>query len=357
MIRALALIVFLLVSACGRLQVPHTPQAVQDPSDPAPVIPEPQSHELGFNLAAFAAVDRLKGRQELMTVRPTANGPTRFADAIHQAIMLHEAPAAWSLGGNEGLFGLIEESGRSAVSLSSNPLCEHTVETLEATIGHAVPASVAEDATELARRWNALREDPVALRHLQSRLMGCLAYTESLTTADGTRSRQVALEHGPEGYEKPNGVKFYLDAAQTHPDSRLNIGLYQFSPASRGNIQACIRSWNAVHGSNASLQIDPRSDASTMIRRLGSASQDFNAFCGVDKIAQVFFVQVNTLNERRTHPANFITLPDGSHRLKEPRDRCVSLHFNGRAYNHFGPLQNSTRRNLSELLSCVLHEE
>jgi hypothetical protein len=186
--------------------------------------------------------------------------------------------------------------------------------------------------------------------------MGCLAYTESLTTADGARSRQVALEHGPDEYAKPSGVKFYLDAAQTHPDSRLNIGLFQFSPASRGNIQSCIRNWNHLHGDDHSLRIDPVSDSATMIRRLGNASQDFNAFCGVDKIAQIFFVQVNTLSERRTHPANLLTLPDGTRRLKDPGDRCVSLHFNGRAYNHFGPLQNSTRKNLSELLSCVLHE-
>jgi hypothetical protein len=333
----------------------------EDPGKSDPTIPAPDPTPVpdpAADLHGFEAVDRLKKMQELMSPRTTAPGSkTRFAESIRGAILLHEREEQWSLGGNEALFGLVDESKRVAVSLASHPLCEQSVSSLRSTIGHEVAESVAEKANELSKRWNALRADAAGLRRLQSRLMGCLAYSESLTTADGPRSQEVARLRGPEGYLKPAGVKFYLDAAQTNPDSELNIGLYQFSPVSGGNIQSCIRSWNMVHAEEPELQLDRRADSATMIRRLGNAAQDFNAFCGVDKIAQIFFVQVNTLVARRTHPSNVIQLADGTLSMKEPQDRCVSLHFNSRAYNHFGPLQNSTRRNLSELLSCALDIE
>ena len=92
---------------------------------------------------------------------------------------------------------------------------------------------------------------------------------------------------------------------------------------------------------------DPQSE---MTRLTGSPRQNFNAFCGVDKILQSFYVQVNTLKSQNTHPSN---ISRGA--LINSDDRCVSLHFYaGYSYNHFGPLQNTTRSNLDHLMTCTL---
>jgi hypothetical protein len=183
-----------------------------------------------------------------------------------------------------------------------------------------------------------------------ARLMGCLAYSESLSTADTKTSEAVAKEVAPSDYSKPPGVKFYLDSKQVHPESRLNIGLYQFSPASRGNVQACLRNWNQWVGQDLGSSLPLEAPEADMIRLLGAADQEFNAFCGVNKIAQTFFVQVNTSSPQRTPLEN----RGSSGVLKRPEDRCVTPFFNVRAYQHFGPLQNTTRRNLAEVLRCAL---
>ena len=77
--------------------------------------------------------------------------------------------------------------------------------------------------------------------------------------------------------------------------------------------------------------------------------QSFNAFCGAHKLIETFSIQINTNNAHATHPDNAI---NGV--LKSAENRCVSPHFYaGWAYNHFGPLQNSTGKNLDELFSCI----
>jgi hypothetical protein len=89
-----------------------------------------------------------------------------------------------------------------------------------------------------------------------------------------------------------------------------------------------------------------------MIRVVGSSLQHFNAYCGVHKLLQTFSVQVNSSSTRNTHPDN-----RSGGRLKSSSERCVTPHFYaGWAYNHFGPLQNSTGSNLNKLLKCVYNE-
>ncbi len=86
-----------------------------------------------------------------------------------------------------------------------------------------------------------------------------------------------------------------------------------------------------------------------MIKILGSSQHSFNSFCGVHKVVETFAIQAYTKNSSSTHPTNV----SGSG-LKSPANRCVTPYFYaGWAYNHFGPLQNSTGSNLNELHSCI----
>jgi len=174
----------------------------------------------------------------------------------------------------------------------------------------------------------------------------CLSYVESLTTADRPFSDRIAQAYAPSDYRRPAGVLFYEDPLQPEA-SALNLGLFQFSPDSGGNIYACIKQWNLIY---PSCQVPSGGSTKEMLRLLGSSYQSFNAFCGTEKPSEMFSIQVNSSNSKRTHPANWRS--DGS--LKAPKDRCVSLYFAGAAYNHFGPFQNSTGNNLEELLTCTL---
>jgi hypothetical protein len=86
-----------------------------------------------------------------------------------------------------------------------------------------------------------------------------------------------------------------------------------------------------------------------MIRTLGSSEQHFNAYCGVDKLMETFFVQANTTNPARTFPTNKV-----NGKLKPPADRCVTPHMAFKAYVHFSPFINSIDGNLVELMKCVM---
>ncbi len=308
---------------------------------------------------SFAQVDRTRGMGELLRER----GQGSFARSIEAGIRSHLQARVPSIGGNDSVFGI---SGASApVSLISHPQCSVSGATLAETIGHDPGSKTVALVNEFARRVNEARHQALYSRwsrerlkgwdtvvDLYAKLMGCLAYTESLSTADSQTSYSVARSVSPQGYEKPRGVKFYLDRAQSNPASRLNIGLYQFSPDPRGNVVACVRNWNAVWPRNP---LFASMTSSTLIERLGDQTQYFNAFCGVNKLAQIFHVQVNTQSSKRTHPWNRVHSASGRYQgLRPSAERCVSLHFNSKAYNHFGPFQNSTRRNLSEVLSCAL---
>jgi hypothetical protein len=312
---------------------------------------------------AFVQADQNRGMSELLKRR----GDYAFAEVIESAVRGHFDPRTPSLGGNEAVFSVNLSSERlSQVSLGSHPMCRVSGKSLKSTLGHDPGREVVSLINEFVAHHNEGRERILnarseherlygwdAMHLMYNKLMGCLAYTESLTTADQPASTALAKKVGPKGYSKPSGVKFYYDKAQKNPASALNIGLYQFAPDSNGNLQSCIRDWNQRWPGQL---ISERASKAELIRILGDSHQVFNAFCGVNKLTQSFHVQVNTTSSTRTHPANFNLNSRGKLTgLKAPADRCVSLHFHSsKTYNHFGPLQNSTRRNLRELLQCAL---
>ena len=243
-------------------------------------------------------------------------------------------------------------------SLIRHPLCLVNAKSLIVTMGaKRVPEQVTIDKlNRFAIKANLLRNEAIngninskrdLLDHW-NRLFSCLAYVESLPSADNSSSKKVASKYSASNYRKPAGVEFYEDAAQPAV-SRLNIGLYQFTPAWQNNIQPCLRAWNAIHQNENQCQINLRASQSDLIKVVGSSMQSFNAFCGAHKLIETFSIQINTNNAHATHPDNAI---NGV--LKSAENRCVSPHFYaGWAYNHFGPLQNSTGKNLDELFSCI----
>ena len=241
-------------------------------------------------------------------------------------------------------------------SLIRHPMCIVSSSTLSRTM-NKVPGSATIDkmnrfATEVNElRQNVLNGDQSAKTQLLStwsRLFSCLAYAESLSTADSASSKTVAQRVAPSGYRKPAGVKFYDDPAQSEA-SRLNIGMFQFTPNSGGNIQPCLKAWNHLHGDKPQCQVNTKANQGELIKILGSSLQSFNAFCGIHKLIQTFAIQVNTTKTSATFPSNLV-----SGKLKPYEQRCVTPHFQaGKAYNHFGPFQNSTGSNLDKLFSCI----
>jgi hypothetical protein len=241
-------------------------------------------------------------------------------------------------------------------SLIRHPLCHSTSATLSKTINKVPKQSTIDRLNIFADEVNSLRSavlagDHEAKKELLStwtRLFSCLAYTESLSNPDSAPSQKVAKKVAPSGYRRPAGVEFYDDPAQDEV-SRLNIGMFQFTPNSTGNIQPCLRAWNALHASKPACQVNTKASKNDLIKVLGSSLQSFNAFCGVHKLVQTFAIQVNTVKVSATHPDNIV-----NGKFKSEEQRCVSPHFQaGKAYNHFGPLQNSTGTNLETVFACV----
>jgi hypothetical protein len=241
-------------------------------------------------------------------------------------------------------------------SFLSNWYCPVTAYSLRQNLRKNVPsqATIAK-AQSFADRMNefrklAVRGDSSAIlgaHRLWSRFMMCLAYTESLTTADTASSRHVAERYD---IEKAEGVKFYLDPAQSNPKSKFNIGLFQFSPDSGGNPQACLRAWNQRFPGCA---MKTNSSFAEMVSALSSSRQTFNAFCGAVKITDMFAVQINTTAAGNTDTAN--RMDNG--KLLPSALRCVTPFFRvGASYNHFGPLQNSTGSNMKTLMDCTMAE-
>jgi hypothetical protein len=272
----------------------------------------------------------------------------RFAEQIAYAVSKHLTPRVSDLAGIEEIYGFHPASAK-AVSLTSHPFCVETSDTLKAIMFHEdIPSGDTIDKlNRMTAKLNAARlAGNAESTRLWTKFFGCLAYEESLTTADGPSSQKVARQVLHWGETKPDGVEFYNDPEQSNPASKLNIGLYQFSPLASGNIAPCIREWNKAF---PKCEIDVKASRTDLIRTLGSSAQSFNAYCGVDKLVQTFFVQANTQAASRLHPAN---------KGKESADRCVSLNFRASlGYNHFGPLQNSTGKSLNHLVSCVLQGE
>ncbi len=338
----------------------------EEPSpDPTPNPGDSQSSWLEVADTIADTVDYTNGNDELSKSRRLASvnegdschtdlkGNSRFADAIgffveelskKQTVQIQGIAPYYNMSSNPNSY--------DQVSLVSHELCSVTKSSLSSTIKKVPGSSTIALANRFAEDHNRYRElyldgDVEALVDLKKhwgKFFGCLAYSESLSTADTSSSYSVARKYGPSGYSKPEGVKFYEDPYQDAA-SKLNIGLFQFTPRYVGNINPCIKQWNRDYPSCKTTS-DSQSE---LIPLVGSSQQHFNAYCGVHKLLQTFAVQVNSTSSRNTHPSNKV----GSS-LKEGGKRCVTPHFYaGWAYNHFGPLQNSTGSNLNKLMSCV----
>jgi hypothetical protein len=370
-------LVTLLALGCGKagqLTSDSSSASAEAPVQQGAAEKSEQDLYLKISAEAGASVDKLKGfsRPELLTSRkpssqapidscwPGAKNHKNFADVIawsvsSQLVKPVKSPLGTYL---SDLFGVRPERNQNTgVSLTSHALCKLTMESLEHGItakrlpSEAVMAKanrfISQVNTERAA-W--LKGNNAAGERLQkrwSRFMMCLSYVESLSTADRASSINVGKKYSPAGFVRPPGVNFYEDPLQTE-ESRLNIGLYQFTPDARGNIGPCNRQWSEERPTCA-LKSDQMYQAE-MIRAVGSNMQTFNAFCGVNKIIQMFYVQVNT-NKPASSPLDN-RRADGS--LKPAGERCVTLQFAGKAGNHFGPFQNTSGANLDELMGCAV---
>ena len=282
-----------------------------------------------------------------------------FSDQIsyYASEMMNDVPAKVGfIGSSYGASS--DDSKYFPTSLIRHKMCTSTAASLSSTIKKVPNQSTIDKLNRFADEVNGLRQsvlngDINAKKELLTtwtRLFSCLAYSESLATSDSTTSKNVALKTAPAGYRKPAGVEFYEDAAQPQA-SRLNIGMFQFTPNAAGNVQPCIRAWNEMHADKASCQVSKTASQSDLIKVFGSSLQSFNAFCGIHKLVQTFAIQVNTTKLSATHPSNLV-----NGKLKLYEQRCVTPHFfSGWAYNHFGPFQNSTGSNMNELFSCTLN--
>lgn len=317
--------------------------------------------------------DNYKNYRELLPVRNaqeshstdncdiSVEGKDRFADRIAYAVELKMQPSKAQLGYVASYFNLNKDVNTYLPnSLISHPLCNVTSSTLNTTLaGKNIPsAATIKKINTFADRMNSYRREALAgnregyvkASKLWSKFMMCLSYMESLTTADTQKAKNVAAKYAPSGYRRPAGVNFYEDPYQP-AESRLNIGLFQFTPDAGGNIQACIREWNQLY---PKCGIKTNASQSELIRVLGSSLQTFNAFCAAAKVTGSFAVQVNASSSKNTHPYNV----NSSGSLKAPAERCVSPHMSvGRSYNHFGPFQNTSGYTLDTIVSCTLAGE
>jgi hypothetical protein len=297
-------------------------------------------------------VDNFHHQNELLKVRAKSNDDAvDSCDSEHElfsegvALYTEEMmkPTPVMIDSIAELFGVTaKENALYPVSLATHPFCIVDRSALSKTMKKVPDADTIEKLNEFATKMNELREnDQEEFTKQYTKLFSCLAYTESLGDADTNTSKKVANKYSPENYRRPAGVLFYEDSYQPKV-SRLNIGAFQFTPNGAGNINPCVKAWNKKH---VTCKIKENSSQSELIKILGSSFQSFNLFCGVHKLIETYSIQVNTSKASATFPGN----------LNRPAmDRCVTPHFQaGLAYNHFGPLQNSTGENLKSLMKCV----
>ena len=322
------------------------------------------SSDIGPKVDNFRKDDELAGKTRQMINIDTIDkcfdddeAHSYFSDQIsyYAAEMLNNTPAKVGFIGSS--YGTSSDDTRYIpTSLLRHPLCVSTSKSLSSTIKKVPNQTTIDKLNRFASSINALRlevlnGDQTAKKELLgswTKFFSCLAYSESLGSSDSTASKNVAIKNAPSGYRKPAGVEFYEDKAQPAV-SRLNIGMFQFTPNSGGNIQPCIRAWNQINLNKKTCQINQKASQAELIKILGSSLQSFNAFCGVHNLIQTFAIQVNTSKTSATHPSNLI-----NGKLKANDLRCVPPHFySGWAYNHFGPFQNSTGSNMNEMFNCI----
>lgn len=359
----------------GPSEAPKDPE--KESEEESETIPETALISSYLDIAAINGdlIDSYYSKRELLKARTLKNvdqvdtcsetknvsANDTFSDQIHYytELMLSPVPAKVGVIGSY-YSSPSNDNSYHPVSLVSHPLCIVSSSTLSQTLKKVPSSAVIEKINRFSSSINALREKIIKktgeisesekeeahdeLIKKWGKLFSCLAYTESLSSADSSSSISVASSSAPSGYSRPSGVEFYNDPAQDAA-SRLNIGLFQFTPNSGGNIKSCLLAWNAIHENTSSCKINASGNKAEMIKILGSSYQSFNAFCGIHKLVQTFAIQVNTTGSSATFPGN-------SSKSKE--NRCVSPYFYaGKAYNHFGPLQNSTGSNMDKLFTCL----
>ena len=325
-----------------------------------------------LNVASIVgpSVDQFQKQTELSEVRTIINpdivdkcfedekSHDIFSEQISyfSALMVKDVPAMIGVIGS--YYGTSEnDNNYFPTSLIRHPRCGVTKSTLAKTLKNIPNQLTIDKLNNYSSKVNTLRKQVIAgdmqakaeLLSIWSRFFSCLGYTESLSSGDSANSVRVAKKYSPVGYRKPAAVEFYEDPNQDQ-ESRLNIGMFQFTPSSSGNIQSCLKAWNEVHKKTApSCLLNIKGNQEEMIKILGSSLQSFNTFCGIHKLIQTFAVQVNTTKTSATHPYNLV-----NGKLLPAEQRCVSPHFlAGKAYNHFGPFQNSTGTNLDKFYSCI----
>ncbi len=349
------LLLLLLVTICSSCWDKKKPAPTPNPEETKPQPEEKPEPRESTGATAIAEVDSYYRMKELSKTRSsgkaanvdfcadTISKDSSFAETIEFFVDELSEGMVVQIQGIARYYGMSSNTaGYLKVGLLTHRLCPVTRASLSKTIRNIPNSATIALANKFATEHNNLFDGgkKMELKALWGRFFGCLAYTESLSTADKADSFRVAKRYGPSGYSKPPGVKFYIDPRQSQA-SKLNIGLFQFTPTYTGNINPCIKQWNLKY---PTCKITDRSQGH-MTRLVGSALQQFNAFCGVHKLAQTFSVQVHSSKNKNTHPNNY---------GKPSEARCVTPHFfAGWAYNHFGPLQNSVNQNLGKLMRCV----
>jgi hypothetical protein len=301
-------------------------------------------------------------------------------------------------------YGLPGYAKSRPVGLASHPLCRMDAGSMAYILGdNSVPDSdtiatingFADKVNDLRVRAKTDKNAARKLSRTWSTLFGCLAYAESLaspgdvdpdkTKYDGLfRSFVDSREDIRRAFdqagitERPSGVLFWTDRdggfyrelykardeGTLTPEFRALLetkyptwtvaGLYQFSPEAYGNASTCMEQWNEER---PGCRINFNDPAASLA--IASPGQTFNAYCGVMKVVESFNSQINTVNVTGVHPENLLS----NGRIKPSERRCVSLVARagrGRIYAHFGPLRNSTGKNLAALMSCVketMHEK
>ena len=135
--------------------------------------------------------------------------------------------------------------------------------------------------------------------------MGCLAYAEAGVTS-----------------------------SEKFPPQKPYVGLFQFdAPKGKtGNTATCNDVWNEKAPEGCKVGSSSSPDFVSNQAALGSASQSFNAFCGVQKVLQTFYIQKYGKNKAS----------------------CVSIAAPPKSsYNHFVPVNSVSKDDFKVMASCV----
>lgn len=298
------LLLFLFIVSCSQAPVivdqkPEPDIIVIEDKPTTPIEDDVVMDEPAINYTEIAQqVDSYYRMGELLKER----GDTTFAKTIAEAV--EEGMKDKVIPLDDYISGLFGVKTRNPVSFKT-PLCQYDNNAARKLLKTTISNSGLALVNRFAKEVNEADEE--GKQAIYTRLMMCLAYSESLSTADNEKSYILASR---EGVTKNDGVKFYFDSLQTNPDSQINIGLYQFSPIAKGNIHTCLNDFKNRERSRKDL-----------VNLIGAKDQVWNARCGVHKVQTVLFV---TLNAPTRNIGN----------------QCGTFHaLNTVAYNHFGPLQ------------------